>query len=43
MSIFIEIWQKIRKLLDILEAIAISKAHPRFFGAFIESILKFIG
>jgi hypothetical protein len=36
-SLPLEIWQKILELLDILEAIAISKAHPRFFGAFIKS------
>jgi hypothetical protein len=33
----IELWQNILELLDIQEAIATSKAHPRFFGAFIES------
>jgi hypothetical protein len=33
----LELWQKILELLGIKEAIAISKAHPRFFGAFIES------
>jgi hypothetical protein len=36
-SLTLEIWQKILELLDILEAIAISKAQPRFFGALIES------
>ncbi len=35
-SLPIELWQKILELLDIQEAIAISKARPRFFGAFIE-------
>jgi hypothetical protein len=33
----LELWQKILELLDIPGATAISKAHPRFFGAFIES------
>jgi hypothetical protein len=33
----LELWQKILELLEVLDAIAISKAHPRFFGARIES------
>jgi hypothetical protein len=33
----LDIWYEILVLLDIKEAIALSKAHPRFFGAFIES------
>ncbi len=33
----LDIWYEILLLLDIKEAIAISKAYPRFFGAFIES------
>jgi hypothetical protein len=33
----IELWEKILVLLDSQEAIAVSKAHPRFFGALIES------
>jgi hypothetical protein len=37
-SLPLEVWQNILELLDILEAIAIFKAHPRFFGAFINSM-----
>jgi hypothetical protein len=33
----LDIWYEILGLLDIGGAICISKAHPRFFGAFIES------
>jgi hypothetical protein len=36
-SLPLDIWHKILVLLDIKEAIALSKAYPRFFGAFIES------
>jgi hypothetical protein len=33
----LDIWYEILLLLDIKEAITLSKAYPRFFGAFIDS------
>jgi hypothetical protein len=35
----LDIWYEILLLLDIKDAIAISKAYPRFFGAFVEDKL----
>jgi hypothetical protein len=32
----LDLWYEILALLDIKDAIAVSKAHPRFFGAFLE-------
>jgi hypothetical protein len=36
-SLPLDLWYEVFGLLDIDEAIAVSKAHPRLFGAFIES------
>jgi hypothetical protein len=36
-SLPLDIWYEILLLLDIKEAIALSKAYPRYFGALIEA------